>query len=67
MAYLMHIGFDNSARLWKNVIYFEYKGVRYKLIQNNNRMYCDVLLTVTEINLEFRKMILKIFLLKEKN
>ena len=46
MAYLMHIGFDNSARLWKNVLYFEYKGVRYKLIQNNNRMYCDVLLTV---------------------
>jgi len=46
MAYLMHIGFDNSARLWKNVFYFEYKGIRYKLIQNNNRMYCNVLLTV---------------------
>lgn len=46
MPYLMHIGFDNSARLWKNVFYFEYKGIRYKLIQNNNRMYCDVLLTV---------------------
>jgi len=46
MAYLMHIGFDNSAKLWKNVFYFEYKGIRYKLIQNNNRMYCDVLLTI---------------------
>ena len=46
MAYLMHIGFDNSARLWKNVFYFEYKGIRYKLIQNNNRIYSDVLLTV---------------------
>ena len=46
MAYLMHIGFDNSAKLWKNVFYFEYKGIRYKLIQNNSNKYCDVLLTV---------------------
>lgn len=46
MAYLMHIGFDNSDRLWKNVFYFEYKGVRYKLIQNNIRKWCDVLLTI---------------------
>ena len=42
----MHIGFDNSAKLWKNVFYFEYKGIRYKLIQNNSNKYCDVLLTV---------------------
>lgn len=46
MAYLMHIGFDNSAKLCKNVFYFEYKGIRYKLIQNNSNKYCDVLLTV---------------------
>lgn len=46
MAYLMHIGFDNSSRLWKNVYYFEYKGVRYKLIQNKIRKWCDVLLTI---------------------
>jgi hypothetical protein len=46
MAYLIHIGFDNSAKLWKNVFYFEYKGIRYKLIQNNSNKYCDVLLTV---------------------
>lgn len=46
MPYLMHVGFDNSARLWKNVFYFEYKGVRFKLIQNNSKMYRDVLLTV---------------------
>jgi hypothetical protein len=46
MPYLMHIGFDNNARLWKNVIYFKYKGIRFKLIQNNNKMYQDVLLTV---------------------
>jgi len=42
----MHIGFDNSSRLWKDVYYFEYKGVRYKLIQNNVRKWCDVLLTI---------------------
>lgn len=46
MAYLMHIGFDNSDRLWKNTFYFEYKGIRYKLIQNNIRKWCDVLLTI---------------------
>lgn len=42
----MHIGFDNSHRLCKNVYYFEYKGIRYKLIQNNIRKWCDVLLTI---------------------
>jgi len=46
MAYLMHIGFDNSTRLWKNVFYFEYKGIRFKLIQNNSKTYCNVLLTI---------------------
>jgi len=46
MAYLMHIGFDNSSRLWKDVYYFEYRGVRYKLIQNNIRKWCDILLTI---------------------
>lgn len=45
MAYLMHIGFDNNSRLWKDVYYFEYKGVRYKLIQNKIK-WCDVLLTI---------------------
>lgn len=46
MAYLMHIGFDNSSRLCRNVYYFEYKGVRFKLIQNNIRKWCDTLLTI---------------------
>jgi len=46
MAYLMHIGFDNSSRIWKDVYYFEYKSIRYKLIQNNIRKWCDVLLTI---------------------
>lgn len=46
MDFLMHIGFDNSSRLWKKVFYFEYKGIRFKLIQNNPRKWCDVLLTI---------------------
>lgn len=46
MAYLMHIGFDNSCRLCRNVYYFEYKGVKFKLIQNNNRKWRDTLLTI---------------------
>lgn len=56
MAYLMHIGFDNSSRLCRNVYYFEYKGIRYKLIQNNVRKSCDVLLTIVpDINDEKAK------------
>jgi hypothetical protein len=46
MAYLMNIGFDNSLRLCRNVYYFEYKGIKYKLIQNNRLKWCDVLLTI---------------------
>lgn len=42
----MHIGFDNDSRLCRDIYYFEYKGVRYKLIQNNYRRYSDVLITV---------------------
>ncbi|MCK4816851.1 hypothetical protein KA005_13865 [bacterium] len=44
----MHTEFDNSARLRRNVYYFEYKEVRYKLIQNNFRKWCDVLITIVE-------------------
>jgi hypothetical protein len=46
MAFLMNIGFDNSCRLQRRIYYFEYKGVRYKLIQNPSRRWCDVLLTI---------------------
>src|SRR5216684_5642407 len=46
MAYLMHIAFDNGRRLSRNVHYFAYKGVRFKLIQNNPRRWSDVLLTI---------------------
>lgn len=45
MPYLMHIAFDNSSRLDRNVYYFKYKGIRFKLIQNSQK-YQDVLLTI---------------------
>jgi len=45
MPYLMHIAFDNINRLDRNVYYFKYKGIRFKLIQNSQK-YQDVLLTI---------------------
>ncbi|MBA7560729.1 hypothetical protein ES708_02359 [subsurface metagenome] len=50
MAYLMHICFDNSSVLNKNVYYFQYNGIRYKLIQNNSSKWSDVLLTIIPTN-----------------
>ncbi len=32
MPFLMHIAFDNPFRLKRNVHYFEYGGVRFKLL-----------------------------------
>ncbi len=46
MPFLMHIAFDNSHRLKRQVYYLEYQGVRFKLIQNNPRKWADVLLTL---------------------
>jgi hypothetical protein len=46
MALLMHICFANSRRLDARVYYFEYGGVRFKLIQNNPTKSADVLLTI---------------------
>jgi len=46
MAYLMQIGFSNTARLYRRTFYFEYKGIRFKLIQNNSQKWCDALLTI---------------------
>ncbi len=42
----MHVGFDNTARLRRRIYYFEYRGVRFKLIQSNPRQWSDVLLTI---------------------
>lgn len=46
MPYLMHLAFDNARRLSRNVYYFQYRGIRFKLVQNNPRLWSDVLLTV---------------------
>ena len=46
MPYLMHLAFDNARRLSRNVYYFQYQGIRFKLVQNNPRQWSDVLLTV---------------------
>ena len=45
MPYLMHIPFDNSNRLDRNIYYFEYKRIEFKLIQNSQK-YQDTLLTI---------------------
>jgi len=46
MAYLMHIGFDNSEFLWKNIFYFEYKGIKFKFIQDKRKKWSNVLITI---------------------
>jgi hypothetical protein len=48
MPFLMHIAFDNPFRLKRNVHYFEYCGVRFKLIQNDPRKWSDVLITIVD-------------------
>lgn len=46
MPYLMHICFDNSRRLRRRHYLFEYRGVRFKLIQDNPRKWADHLLSI---------------------
>lgn len=46
MAYLMHIGFDNSDIFWKNIFYFEYKGIKFKFIQDKRKKWSNVLITI---------------------
>ncbi len=46
MAYLMHIGFDNSGICWKNIFYFEYKGIKFKFIQDKRKKWSNVLITI---------------------
>ena len=50
MNILMHIAFDNSSRLKGRIYYFEYKGVQFKLIQNNPRAWADVLLALAPVD-----------------
>jgi methylamine utilization protein MauJ len=46
MAYLMDIALDNSRRLNRKSYLFEYKGIRFKLVQDNPRKWSDHLLTI---------------------
>ena len=47
-AYVLHIAFDNTRRLRRNVYYFRYKDQLFKLIQNNPKKHSDVLLTIID-------------------
>lgn len=42
----MQICFDNDHRFSRNYYLFEYKGVKFKLVQNNPRKWADSLLTI---------------------
>ena len=46
MSYLLTMSLDNPNRLKGRVHYFEYHGVRFKLVQNNPRRWSDTLLTI---------------------
>ena len=46
----MHFCFDNARRLKRTTYYLQYRGVRFKLIQNNPRKWSDVLLTLVQQN-----------------
>jgi hypothetical protein len=50
VSFLMHISFDNTHRLLRNCYYFEYRGLQFKLIQNNPRKFPDTLLTIIPMN-----------------
>jgi len=52
MPELLHIGFDNTHRFKKKSYLFQYKGIDYKLIQNNPRRWSDVLITIVPFNNE---------------
>jgi hypothetical protein len=46
MAFLMNIAFDNTVRLQRRTYLFEYKGFRFKLVQDDPRRYHDHMLTI---------------------
>ncbi len=48
MPYCPEIHFDNDRRLSKKYYYFEYKDIKFKLIQNSPRKYADSLITIIE-------------------
>ncbi len=46
MTYLMQIEFDNNHIFWKNIFYFEYKGIKFKFIQDKRKKWSNVLITI---------------------
>ncbi len=46
MAFLLHMSFSNTRRLQRRTYLFEYKGVRFKLIQTSPKKWADHLLTI---------------------
>ena len=46
MAYVMDIRFNNSCRLARKTYLFDYKGVRFKLVQDNPRKWADHLMAI---------------------
>jgi hypothetical protein len=48
MAFALNISFDNTHRLKRRTYYFDYKGQRFKLVQDNPNKWADHLLTVVE-------------------
>ncbi len=46
MAFVLHISFDNTRRLKRQVYYFRYRNHLFKLIQHSPRKHADVLLTI---------------------
>ncbi len=46
MPFILNIGFDNSNRLKNDSYNFEYKGVRFRLEQNDPLKWSDVLMTM---------------------
>ena len=45
-TFVQHIDFTKPVRFARDVYYFEYGGVRFKLVQNDPSKYCDAILTV---------------------
>ncbi len=50
MAYLMEICFNNDRRLLRKRYLFEYRGVKFKLVQDNPRKWADHLLAIVPEN-----------------
>lgn len=50
MAWLLNIAINNTVRFPRRIYYFEYKGIRFKLVQNDPKEHHDHLLTIIPFN-----------------